>query len=788
MDWKTASATHSQKLKEALEVQRHALHLLNLPQTTSTGITPEHKTRLLKAGDQAEKLIRRLENAEFRIAVVGLEKAGKSTFVNAWLGCDLLPAKTERCTFTTTQIYSVQHESDQRLEVEPKPRNGAGSFEAYKAELVEQSNSADMSAKETAAKDLKVIEDNKQTLQDVLLEGSKTIPFSRLEEIKQYLDKYVADERYAHAMHEARLYTRELAAIDGVVFFDVPGLNSGLSKHVDETKAILSDCDAIVIIQSRTISLQAHEQDVVKFGAGGDPYLNLADKLFVFWGQIDLQPSQTVLEDDWNKLLQEWNRFGIPEKRIVRGSAGAHLVLHNYPIPKVGDIDEVQRKMRVLTGLSDNESLKSATGIPELKSKIQDYLDQERTVLLARRCDQMLQDILEPAQDIYRIVKLRYPEDPELAKRTQGDQRRIDFALWWKARWDKMHANVANLFKKRTSEFLGAASGGSLNQFQQRYEELVKTAIEQLPSRQIEKRQEIFDKESIPTFDGNHINQIWRRDYLYPEVRQLLKNLSHNLAIELQSEVSLLIAELKSQLWDSSRIEQVLIQDKAAYTQALERSLNTLFLRFARPIAELLIRSPIGSQSRDDIRDGIGGDIEIVDIYYTGEEPAFTRLARYANHGIKLLEDEELRQKVLGPTAATIKFALRQNMLANIALTAAEQMVANNQPEKSKDIRKNPKANVIAEVEADIQAFEHYLLKGIFSAAGFSAFCEQELDDLRDSFIEKEAVWNAVTQNEWYAGNTKLLKELPPDLQMQQFDTEVSDRLRQLGIALQKVR
>jgi hypothetical protein len=51
---------------------------------------------------------------------VGLEKAGKSTFINAWLECDLLPAKGGRCTFTTTQIYSVKNEAEQRLEVQPR--------------------------------------------------------------------------------------------------------------------------------------------------------------------------------------------------------------------------------------------------------------------------------------------------------------------------------------------------------------------------------------------------------------------------------------------------------------------------------------------------------------------------------------------------------------------------------------------------------------------------------------------------------------------------------------------
>jgi ribosome biogenesis GTPase A len=83
MDWKTASNLYANQLKTALAVRRHALDLANLASVTQLGITPEQKATLQKAGEPAEKLMHRLQNGEFRIAVVGLEKAGKSTFVNA---------------------------------------------------------------------------------------------------------------------------------------------------------------------------------------------------------------------------------------------------------------------------------------------------------------------------------------------------------------------------------------------------------------------------------------------------------------------------------------------------------------------------------------------------------------------------------------------------------------------------------------------------------------------------------------------------------------------------------
>ena len=90
MDWKTASAYYEAKLTDVLNIQRHALDLARLPQT---GISQDLRQILIDEAIPANRQLERLKKREFRIAVVGLEKAGKSTFINAWLDCDLLPAK-----------------------------------------------------------------------------------------------------------------------------------------------------------------------------------------------------------------------------------------------------------------------------------------------------------------------------------------------------------------------------------------------------------------------------------------------------------------------------------------------------------------------------------------------------------------------------------------------------------------------------------------------------------------------------------------------------------------------
>ena len=293
-----------------------------------------------------------------------------------------------------------------------------------------------------------------------------------------------------------------------------------------------------------------------------------------------------------------------------------------------------------------------------------------------------------------------------------------------------------------------------------------------------------FDSVSNPVFDAAKANIAWR-EKLYSDVRVMSAELARNLALELQQEALDLIAELEKQLWGSKTVKTKLVHNETIYVSLLEHSLNTLFLRFVRPVVELLVRAPVGSTTRKEARKKMGADIEIIDNYYSGGEPALERLSRYANHGVKLLTDESKRKEVLGTSAnMVIESIIASNPFANIAISAVKS-IANEVTETLV----NEKDTMIAEVEADIRVLEHYLIYGIFDASGFSAFCQQELDNLRDSFLDVNirGYWAGVVQNEWGAGNVELLKELPINLQSFQFNTETSDRLKQLRVSLDAV-
>ncbi|WP_214626550.1 right-handed parallel beta-helix repeat-containing protein [Paenibacillus agaridevorans] len=50
------------------------------------------------------------DSSPFTVAVIGAMKSGKSTFINALLGTDLMPNETEACTLTTTDVIHAPHD------------------------------------------------------------------------------------------------------------------------------------------------------------------------------------------------------------------------------------------------------------------------------------------------------------------------------------------------------------------------------------------------------------------------------------------------------------------------------------------------------------------------------------------------------------------------------------------------------------------------------------------------------------------------------------------------------
>lgn len=772
MRWEEASAYFVSRLSQTQEIVKRFSALSALPQAQITGNRQE---QVDTAWEPLRKQLHRLRQGEFRIAVVGLEKAGKSTFVNAWLDYELLPSDSERCTFTTTRIESVLNTSDQRVEVTAKTKE---EFDNLLLDL-EQRAKREGDEGMRARADLETIENNRDKLGSLIGQDIEPIQYTRFDEVGDQLKKYVADKRFAHAIKEVRIFTSELARAEGVVFFDVPGLNSGLAKHIEESRQMLADCDAVICIKrARDPSLKAGEQKLVDFIREGEvESIGIDNKLFVFLGQADLFQSKKRLEKDVQKAKRNWHtKGGLRADKIVAGTAGGHLVLTGQASEAtreaVGTADTVRQKMVDVFGVnedSDHNAFVRAAGVQQIRERIMNYIETERVEVLKRRCNSGIDEIQSVAFDEYHRLRKQFPSDPKEARRRAEKQRTIQFSEWWEEQWVSIKSAVTSYYENNIEE---TDEDSSITRLKKRYDELVDDRIGNLKILDEDIReQRLASYAARGPVSPIKMNVDFRTE-LYDEIFEAFENIADQLSMELLEEAKQLVGRFSELLWESEDVQLRLLQSRERYRKDLKIGLRTLFLRFARPAGEALIPAPKGSPMREKRIHQLGSDVDLLDGFYDGDRREFRRLRKYAKYGVQLLEDPLVRKAIYGIAPP-----------AEIAVELADKLAEGEEPKVTKA---DTKEEIIAEVEADVDALKHYLKHGVFSAAGFEAYRLQELNRLRQRFIKKEPVWRGVARNSWQEKNPQLLADLPDHLREEEFDLEINQRLKQLGVAIEQ--
>ena len=151
--------------------------------------------------DVFEKIIERLEDKTFKLAVVGEFSSGKSTFLNALIGKDILKHGTQETTATITEIRNEKVEKD-RIVFDVVYNNG------------------------TTEKNINI---------DKLKEYTTT--FSSLYSVAENIAKVIVKKHFLD-------YEGELSLID------TPGLNGIADKHREKTEEQIKNSHACIYLMS----------------------------------------------------------------------------------------------------------------------------------------------------------------------------------------------------------------------------------------------------------------------------------------------------------------------------------------------------------------------------------------------------------------------------------------------------------------------------------------------------------------------------------------------------------
>lgn len=388
--------------------------LINLP---SSIITPSIIEELKKIRNKAVKCKRKIDTGEFEIAIVGLEKAGKSSFANALIENETLPVAAERCTYTSSSIrYGVKDHAvvkffevnefyddfTDKLEKVGIPNAKAMSLktltkEEYKNKFKECGKK---DYESSLNKEIESIIDNKDSITFWLGKGEKS--YDDLE--NQELKNFISSVTVSFAAKQIDIQTNKLENLENAIIYDVPGFNSPTLFMKEQTKKYMKEADAVLFIAKAdepTIEGTVGRLFMEYTKESDADGVTLAEKLFPFANKADKinivadKSLKDLIEEHRNALfkgLGEYCNF-TKKDRIIYGSAQ-------------GFLDE--RKGTDLNGTCEKLTKAGVPyGISEIKEKLAEYNKNERFPILKNRINRiqteienLFSDILESNKDI----------------------------------------------------------------------------------------------------------------------------------------------------------------------------------------------------------------------------------------------------------------------------------------------------------------------------------------------------------------------------------------------------
>lgn len=584
-----------------------------------------------------ENMLKKLKNHEFTVAVVGLEKAGKSTLANALLKLIVLPEYTERCTYTTTEIRSSNVDSaevyfysrekfEQNFQRMLKDVGYTtettfeqlliGDFDRFWREMKNNNTDKFQQHNGTTVEDIRAMLNAKDVMDYLLdkepehLDITVGEDYQRLYQyitgIENYKNGHVERTAEPYAVEKVIIKSTGLTDMKNIIMYDVPGFDSPTELHKKQTEEMLKMCDAIILVTNvgDRPNLTGTQLDMLQKVRDEDG-ISLNEKVFVFGNKLDMAGNPQLAKDNIAALVHDAvDKYAIAKaSRIICGSAKAYLERHG----KLSQ-DDKARGIRDINATLDKWGI--SDGIDELKAKMQSYYNEDRFEILKRRAEKTISDI----KTFLRSILAKYD--------TTGENIDVgeEYLLQAKdslAEFSKRASDIGREYRdKVTSEAVFTA--------------FICDKIEEIFPNETSDSPIISNAEKIGNSgEGYALSRIdaLSREQLYFAFKKNIVMKTASIALVHENEIYQLLAdELLKVLGIDENSPN--IQELEQGTQELLRSFliengehcyfNPLIERYATVLIETLIRSPYASAERLQklISDEALLDFQALAIYY----------------------------------------------------------------------------------------------------------------------------------------------------------------------------
>lgn len=708
--------------------------LVTLGNKTGVDITPELLKKLNSERPRLNRQLERLHANRFEVAVIGLEKAGKSALLNAWLGQEILPSARERCTFTSTEIWSAQTEQDQLLQIQYYSQDEINKLQQ------QRSNALLGLLGERERKEIQEdFDDTEQNLNAIYEFTRHTEGFSQtfidISEINEQLQAAIFRNRaQSLAIKRIQLKTVRLRSDRDIVFHDVPGFNSGIQMHAEQAIERLKHCDAIIYAKEmKQPSITGPEKEMLVIADAEDPSIRVADKVFVVLTQADALDDQIDFKDTLAKHRNYWPT--VPERRLLPVCARSHLV--EFGIPS----EDTLRRTKSADDKGKMKKLGINDGIHALKEAVNHYIDHERALVLEKRCDALVNNIRQIASDILTKLEPIYGTVVVDGDAQEDDLIGKEFNQWWGREWQRIKKDFdvwyAEVIQGRKEADAIGSEHQELAALRAAYDSKIESLLSELTTAQPDELKRIYTAGGAISMPDPREGNYKIREELFREIQKKFETeMTDQLAQALQALIDQIVQKTQALLWNTEEVRRTLLHshaDESLEQARIRHGFQVLFLRFSRVAVETFIAKPL--QARERLLSERAAEIKTLEAFYQGIDKAKQEggLTHYLRYG--------LWEKLVSPPATTRnknKAANAQEAVAAIMpeVVSIAKKVMEEQQEKAPE--PNNFDAVVAEINGDLAALEDYLKNSVFYAAGFITYCNQELESIRNRFKEME--------------------------------------------------
>ncbi len=697
--------------------------------------------------ERLERQLNRLRAKRFEVAVIGLEKSGKSALLNAWLGREILPSEDRRCTYTTTEIVSVPTRQDQSLLIKYYNREEFEQLLQSKKFALTLLNERSREYSDLK-NDIEKTEQGKEIIYQLIRESQHIQPksFIDIEEIRKELyeavagqphsqadsGKVIMDRSRPRAIKHIQLATTHLVGESGIVFHDVPGFNSPVSKHREEAEQRMRDCDAIIFAKKMdNFNLDVSETNMLAI-ADAD-HIPLEQKIFVVLTRVDSALNREQYDEWLHNHRHEWEK--VPINRIVPVCPIAYLARAGDAARDMIRLGNIAAEKLQDFGIDD--------GIAALKQAVNEYIDQERSGVLKKRCNAIVSEYQKQAGIILEAL-LPYRQSLDDIT-SEEDLYGESFNQWWGREWACIKQDFLTWYQDVIMLCQGADGRAGehekLAELRSAYNEEVEKLFQQLITAQRGTMERIYranEGDKAPTKGHFAI-----RDQLYREVQhELRQKLPKRLTVALDAISQTIVSKAQDLLFGVTGVSEKLLGDQRNWEKQLHYGFETLFLRFGREAVDIFIQYPLDERGR--LLEEKAAEICTLEAFYSGEDTK-SHLTDYIRTGlwvIRTVSDLGLAPRIVSTGIKMAeKFETKHRRIEDLlekSKTTADQVSTNSIDFTEKPAEAENFDAVVAEIKVDLEALEDYLKRSVFYAAGFIAYSRQELERLKERFVRME--------------------------------------------------